>query len=219
MAAIAYKEKALLVRHSLIILFFGALLIVMGYFWLDQRIDFFFQQPEQEPLYYYSREITNVGYSSHYIILSLALLIASRFFSKYIGYLNRNPRVRLLVEQWSLFLLKALLAAGVVVQLIKPLVGRRRPHVTENPELLFNHFTTDAHWHSFPSGHTQVLITVATVLALIWPKARWFFGALGLLLAFTRVATYQHFFSDYIGGILAGYLVTLWVYYKWPPRI
>ena len=219
MAAIAYKEKAPLFRHSLIILFFGSLITVLGYYQLDQRIDAFFQQPEQETIYYYSREITNIGYSSHYIIICLVLLIVSRFFSKYVGYLNRNPRIRLLIEQWSLFLLRALLAAGILVQMIKPVVGRRRPHVTENPELLFNHFTTDPHWHSFPSGHTQVLMTVATALALIWPKARWFFSILGLVLAFTRVAIYQHFFSDYIGGILAGYLVTLWVYYKWPPRI
>lgn len=219
MAAIQYNKKAQLLQHTAVVLAFGAVLIAIGYFWLDQRIGLFFQQPEQETIYYYSREITNVGYAIHYLVISVFLFILSRVLSKQIGHLSPYHRLRLATEQWSLFAIKALLAAGTLVQIIKPLIGRRRPNVVENPELLFNRFTTDAHWHSFPSGHTQVLITVATVLGLIWPKARWYFFALGLILSFTRVATYQHFFSDFIGGILAGYLVTLWVYYKWPPRI
>lgn len=219
MSAIAYKEKKPLLQYTVIVLFFGAAFITLGYTWLDQRFGSFFKHPEQETIYYYSREITNIGYAIHYITASLILFIVSRFFSKHISYLNQNPRMRLLIEQWSLFTLKALFVAGLVVQTLKPLIGRRRPNVVENPELLFNRFTTDSHWHSFPSGHTQVLLTVATVLALIWPKMRWLFYTLALLLAFTRVATYQHFFSDFIGGILAGHLITLWVYFKWPPRI
>lgn len=219
MAATVYKEKAPLLRYTMTVLSLGAILIAIGLLWLDQRFGTFFKHPEQETIYYYSREITNIGYAIHYLVISLVLLIMTRFFSKHIEYLKQNPHLRLLIEQWSLFAIKALLAAGLVVQIIKPLIGRRRPNVVENPEILFNRFTTDAHWHSFPSGHTQVLLTVATILSLIWPKGRWYFFGLGLLLAFTRVATYQHFFSDFIGGILVGHLVTLWVYYKWPPRI
>jgi membrane-associated phospholipid phosphatase len=219
MVATVYKEKAQLLRHTIVVLVLGAFLMTIGFFWLDQRIVSFFKHPEQETIYYYSREITNIGYAIHYLALSLVLLIITRFFSKHIGYLNQNTRARLLVEQWSLFSIKVLLAAGVVVQIIKPLIGRRRPHVADDSEILFNRFTTDSHWHSFPSGHTQVLLTVATILSLIWPKGRWYFFALGLMLAFTRVSINQHYFSDYIGGILVGYLVTLWVFFKWPPRI
>lgn len=208
-------------RKYSIFLFCGSCIgILTGLFWLDQRVDLYFLRPELQDVYYYSREITNIGYSSHYFIISIVCFLWARYLSHYIQFIKIKTDKKKSIEAWSLFALKALLTSGIIIQITKMVVGRQRPHVAEGLYgLYFEPFTLDWHQHSFPSGHTQVLFTVATVLFLRWPRKAWLFFTLAFIFAFTRVTTHQHYLSDLMGGALVGHLITLWTYYKWPPRL
>ena len=71
-------------------------------------------------------------------------------------------------------------------------------------------------YHSFVSGHSQVMFTVATMFSLAFPKLRWFFVSIAAFFAFTRVVIHDHFLSDIIGGAVVGVVgsmtATYWVH-------
>jgi membrane-associated phospholipid phosphatase len=209
-----------LIKHSIILLGASMVFILWGLLQLDQVIADFFKQPQYELIYKYSREVTNVGYSIHYFILALVGWAVAKYLNQYIKLLNTNPRLTNSIQQWSVFVFKSLICIGLFVQVLKFIFGRQRPHITEDfQNTIFVPFSTHWHFHSFPSGHTQVLLTMATIGSMIWPKQRVYFFILALLLAFTRVVIHQHFFSDFVAGAFVGYILTLWIYFYRPPNV
>ncbi len=215
-------NRKCLIRHSLIVFCFAAVAMFLSIFYFDLPIALFFNRPELETIYYYSREITNIGYSIHYFALALAGLIFSKLFYPRINYFKKRIAANqiLQIHQWSIFSIKALVLLGVSVHPLKLIIGRQRPHASENfYPLNFDSFNLNPHWHSLPSGHAQVLFTVATLALLIWPRKKYLFLFLAIILTLTRVTIHQHYFSDVIAGGILGYLGTLWLYYLWPPKI
>ena len=209
-----------LLRHTLIILGISLPLIGLSIFFFDLAIALFFNQPELSRVYYYSREITNIGYSIHYFAIAIFGILFSKFVYPRVQSINKRvgPALNQAILLWSWFAVKVLLLAGIPVHLIKMGIGRQRPHVSGdfNP-LIFEPFNLHHHWHSFPSGHAQVLFSVATIALLIWPRHRYYFLFAAFMLALTRVTIHQHFFSDMLAGAVVGYLSTLWLhFYLWP---
>lgn len=214
-------EKNSLVKYTLWILVSSILLVIFGFLFLDLQIAQYFNLPEQQMIYYYSREITNTGYSIHYFTIALLGIL----FSKLIY--PRNHRVQNLIStdknteiyKWSVFSIKVLLITGLILNVIKAVIGRQRPHAsTEFYNLNFDFFSFHSHWHSFPSGHSQVLFTVATLAWLIYPKYKYFYILFAVFFSLTRITIHQHFFSDMIAGATIGHLSTLWFYYYWPHK-
>lgn len=204
--------------YSLKLIILGGVLAILSYHICDTQLATFFKTPEMDSVYHYSREITNIGLSSHYFIAALVAYALARWILPALKY--KNTPVISQLRTWSVFLIQSLIASGILLQLLKICVGRQRPHLTPDfQHTNFHPFTFDWHWQSFPSGHSQVLFTVATVLSLRWPRFKLLFFVLATLLAFTRVTTQQHFLSDVIGGAVLGHLATLWLYQKWPPKI
>lgn len=218
-------------QQPIIAVVFVLAAIGLSFFYLDLPVANFFHQDELQTIYYYSREITNVGYSIHYFVIALTGFIFSKwiypkahFFKKII-----SSQKNYTINQWSVFSIRTLFIIGLVLNLIKAFIGRQRPHSSISPNLIefgsqFNHakfdmFTLDSHWHSFPSGHSQVVFTVAAIALLIWPKQKYIFLVLAGLFALTRVIIHQHFLSDIIAGAASGYFGTLYLYRLWPPKI
>ncbi|MDR6866746.1 undecaprenyl-diphosphatase [Microbacterium resistens] len=104
----------------------------------------------------------------------------------------------LLVRGWrsAAFALVAFLGSALVVQAIKHALGRPRPQ-----DLLIA-----SDFGSFPSGHTSNAATIAIVLSLLFPHALTLIGgALWVIaMAFSRTVLSVHWFSDTVGGALAG---------------
>lgn len=194
-------------RKIILTLCCGLILALMAALTVDQTLALYFKQPELTWLWLAARNVTNVGLSEHYFAGSLLLYIFARWV---------RPNFTQLRE-WSRNFFFALITSGIFVQVVKMCVGRQRPHksVDCNP-FVFHPFT--AHWdfHSFASGHTQVMFTVATMLAIAFPRAKWLFFFVAAIFGFTRVIIQDHFLSDVIGGALVGYIGTLtglyWVY-------
>lgn len=103
--------------------------------------------------------------------------------------------------RYCLLLLAGLAATGALIHLIKALVGRSRPSIFFD-EGLYTLGRVAAGWpmESFPSGHTQVAVTVAAVLALAWPSWRLLAYALAALVALSRLTTGAHFLSDVLAS-------------------
>jgi len=197
-------------RRLLLLSTFGFLLAALSAFTVDQALSQYFKLPELERLWLTARSVTNVGLGDPYFITAIGLYI----FSKWI-----RPQYEKL-RAWSRDFFFALLVSGLFTHLIKFSVGRQRPHKTPDFDpLVFHPFTPDWDFHSFVSGHSQVMFTVATMLALAFPKGRWFFYLIASVFAFTRVIIHDHFLSDVIGGAVVGvvgsftaiYWVQLWL--------
>lgn len=175
-------------------------------FFIDQSVLQWMAAEEHARFREAGRLVTDVALAEYWFALAL--------FSYVTGRWVRRDFAKL--KSYGAHLFWALIISGVLVHLLKFGFGRQRPHRSETYEsLVFSPLTTDWYFHSLPSGHTQVLFTVATVTALWLP--RWWpaiFLTAGVL-AFTRVMTLQHFPGDLVLGALVGYYgswlsLTLW---------
>jgi undecaprenyl-diphosphatase len=111
-------------------------------------------------------------------------------------------------RRWQMLLLVALadLAAEGGADLIKALVGRRRPPlVYPSPKPLVH----DPHSSAFPSGHAATSFACATVLAFALPRAAPAFYVLAAAVAFSRVYVGVHWPADVIAGAALGLCVSV----------
>ncbi|MFD0915585.1 phosphatase PAP2 family protein [Pseudahrensia aquimaris] len=100
--------------------------------------------------------------------------------------------------------------AGGGASLIKNLIGRARPrHMDALGPLHFDFARFDSGFASFPSGHSAVFGAMMVALALVMPKYKWVFLAIGALGGVSRVVLGAHYPSDVIGGLAWGAVVTL----------
>lgn len=203
------------VRRVVVLGVFVLLACGLSIYFLDHYLATFLTVEQYRAIYRPVRELTELGVSNHFFVFIAIVLVATFILLKIDKYKNdpveKNKLLRL--RYWTVTFLFSLLASGAVVQIMKFLAGRQRPHKTdERDPLVFDFFTTNWHNHSFPSGHTQTVFSVATALALTFPKkAIWFFAG-AVVIAFTRVLLHEHFFSDLLMGGFIGYAMTLWMF-------
>ncbi|HXZ26123.1 MAG TPA: phosphatase PAP2 family protein, partial [Nitrospiria bacterium] len=110
------------------------------------------------------------------------------------------------LKQVGLLAFIALSGSGLIVQLIKHLVGRPRPGLDDEgvtgwgPSFLRGH-------DSFPSGHASSDFALASVLSIYYPDGGWCWYSTALILAFLRMWTNAHFASDVLIGAVIGWAV------------
>ncbi len=128
----------------------------------------------------------------------------------------------LLLEQrqrktgWSL--LTAGLGAGLLADFVKLWMGRVRPRN-------FDFATLDAQatitgWlpflnggsgsQSFPSAHTATAFAMAVMLSSLYPRGRWLFFLMAVLVVGHRLHSGAHYASDILAGAALGWLFALW---------
>ncbi|MCR2651069.1 phosphatase PAP2 family protein, partial [Salmonella enterica] len=75
----------------------------------------------------------------------------------------------------SLFGISAILGAGLIVNILKYFVGRPRPFLIDSAGPFgFKPFDFSHAYVSFPSGHACTAAVLATLLALWFPRYRFF---------------------------------------------
>jgi len=122
---------------------------------------------------------------------------------------------------WALlFIVAAVALSGLVVDLIKPLIGRGRPKLLDQYGFYgLQWLTFRSDFYSFPSGHAATAVSWATALVLLWPRGRWLWLVLAALLVASRVVVNAHFLSDVMAGSLIGWATTWWLRHavvRWP---
>ncbi|MFE4468943.1 phosphatase PAP2 family protein [Leifsonia sp. NPDC056824] len=96
----------------------------------------------------------------------------------------------------ALYYVIAAVTSGVIVTVIKTLVGRPRPTaILVQPD-----------FGSFPSGHSATAALIATTLAIIfWRRWVWIAGLIyTLLMMLSRTYLGAHWILDTVGGMLVG---------------
>ncbi len=107
--------------------------------------------------------------------------------------------------------LVTVIVSGGLTHLLKWAIGRARP-LADLGACHFEPFAGGDYMDAFPSGHSAGAATLALLLGLYFPRARWIFYVLALCVGVERVVTRWHYGSDVLAGwVLAGAVVFTFV--------
>lgn len=106
---------------------------------------------------------------------------------------------------YAFLILCSVLSAGVVVKVLKVLIGRARPVFFEALDIT-GFFPPSFDWafNSMPSGHTAVSFAGLVMIGMLSPRYRILTWGGAALIGFSRVAIGAHWPSDVIFGAFVG---------------
>ncbi len=205
-----YPNNAALVKYCTKFFAVVIALALVSIFFIDQNLTLLFKDDDWKWLL--AREVTHVGLFTNYFIPALIVWFGLQIFIK---WNKAKPREHLKqIATQALWLMYCLLFSGFCVHVFKFLIGRQRPKISPDFDpFIFQPFSTHWDFHSMPSGHSQVLFTVATFFAHLFPRFKYGVYSVAFIFAFTRVATRDHFYSDVLMGMAVGHISTLVLLY------
>ncbi|MDT8287902.1 MAG: phosphatase PAP2 family protein [Elusimicrobiales bacterium] len=110
----------------------------------------------------------------------------------------------------ALFVIFSVASAGILVNLLKFMIGRIRPReFLDHGVTGFIPFNTDFGMNSFPSGHSQMVWSLAVALFLIFPRLWPLLFTFAAAVAASRFLASVHFVSDVVMGSYIGAVVPL----------
>lgn len=115
--------------------------------------------------------------------------------------------------RWALPRVLAMsLGAGLAANVVKMTIARTRPH---HFAFAGDVWTTFGQWlpltgadssgQSMPSAHTATAVGLAVGLAWLFPRGRWLFAAMAVLVGCQRIQGGAHYPSDVLCGAALGY--------------
>lgn len=125
--------------------------------------------------------------------------------------------------RWSLFVFTAVAASGLVTDLIKWVAGRWRPkaHVTDQ-FYGFDFFGVGYEQTSFPSGHATTIWAFSLALAVLFPRSRFLWYAVAILVTMSRFVIGAHYLSDTLAGFYVAVITVILLsrlpYFQLPAR-
>lgn len=159
-------------------------------FWLDPSVAQWVKAHRYRSANQIARWLSHYGDWPEHIALGLLLLFGALLFRS---------------KKWARIFLAMLIAcalAGLTARAIKAVSGRARPKF--QTELKWSGPKVEAHYNSFPSGHTAASTAFFVVLAL----ASWRIGGplliVPLLIASARVYVAAHYLSDVAFAAILG---------------
>lgn len=150
------------------------------------------------------RSITDIGKSNWMLIptgaaVALALVLRKRHAS------FRNSAGYGLIASTIGFVFVSIGGAGLIANLVKNIIGRARPKLFDSVGPYdFKLFAFDSDYAALPSGHATNIFAFATVIAMLWPRARVLLYTLAAWIAASRVLIGQHYFTDIALGAILG---------------
>ena len=121
-----------------------------------------------------------------------------------LGRLTQNERLTEVSSEGF----RSFLISGITVLTLKSIIGRARPYMNEGP-LSFHPFTLDNDYHSFPSGHTIVAFSTASVISSNFrhPAVYAITYSLATSVAMARIYKDKHWFSDVLTAAVLGSII------------
>jgi membrane-associated phospholipid phosphatase len=149
-------------------------------------------------------EISEFGKSSWFLApTGVALLVLAGLASPALPRLSRLVLTVLSVRIGFVFL--ALAVPGIVIAVVKRLVGRARPLVggSDDP-FTYLPFGWDVEYASLPSGHASTAFAVAIAVGALWPRLRPLLWTYAIVIGVSRVVLTAHHPSDVLAGAVFG---------------
>lgn len=157
------------------------------------------------------KAVTNVGTSAWILIpagSAIALALVLRRF--HLGL--RNAAGYGLIASTIGFVFVSVGGAGLIVNVAKNIIGRARPKLFDQVgSLYFKPFAFNPDYASFPSGHATNIFAFATVIGILWPRARVLLYIGAAWIAASRPLIGAHYFTDAVVGAIIGTVFPYWV--------
>jgi membrane-associated phospholipid phosphatase len=176
------------------------------------------QMPKRgTPSLWWMRILTDFG-KDEYVLSALGvLLIAVAIVAPAFRGIQRSLLLGLGTRLQFVFC--AVLASALISEVIKWCVGRGRPFVGgEGNVLHFSHFAGTGAYSSFPSGHATCAFALAFAVSALWPRARTAMLIYALVICATRLVLLAHHPSDVVAGALVGTIGAMFVRYWFAAR-
>ena len=155
--------------------------------------------------------VAQLGVATGYAVGAAVLAVVFWLGARQVRVPAVAARLRFYARR-ALFVLAALAASGLLLNVIKVALGRLRPRLLFNEGLYgFQPFNTDFGDNALPSGHAQTIWAVATALMICFPGWRWPLAAVAVVVSLARVMQTAHYLSDVLVGAVLAIVVTLLV--------
>ncbi|MEQ8345666.1 MAG: phosphatase PAP2 family protein [Sneathiellaceae bacterium] len=178
----------------------------------DRDLVLFFYGQRAHWVYGFFHAITDVGKGTGWYILGALTVLTGAAGDRFTLTISRALMWRR-IRNAGLFLLGSLIVTGIAMLALKVLFGRLRPrYLFEDGVYSFDPLTFNTGMVGFPSGHTQTIFAVMTVLWLVLPRHRPIYLAVALLIGFSRVVVGAHYLADVIFGAFLSVALTVWLY-------
>lgn len=185
-----------------------ATVVVVSIGFFDKPLTIWLHENISQTDYGFWRSVSKIGNATIWYILGIGMLATSEVRRRMAWTLAGAAERMRHVRAWG-FMVLSMLLSGALIHLLKFTSGRIRPEDMLNTDTPLYGFYPFSGEQSFPSGHSQAIFSAMVALGILFPRHRWWFIGIATMVAFSRVATYQHFLSDVIAGSAIGTLVTL----------
>jgi membrane-associated phospholipid phosphatase len=153
--------------------------------------------------------ITDLGRSG-WLLGPLGIIVATlaAISSPALGRMGQGFAASLVARVGYVFVAVGL--PGLIVTIVKRLIGRARPYAWETGgPLNFEPFRWSSEFASLPSGHGTTAFATAFAIGALYQRLRLPLWTLAVVIAASRVAVSAHYPSDVLAGALVGALGAL----------
>ncbi len=191
-----------------------AVLVVLGIAWFDEPLLLLMRKFDWAPWHWFDKLFD----AKLWLIISAAII--GVFYLK--KSVNSGVKYKSVKHKFSLnvflydvlqkirtshafFIFCSVLSAGIVVKILKIVIGRARPIFFEALNMTgFFPMNTEWAFNSMPSGHTAASFAGLVMLGMLVPKLKPFTWTLAIVIGVSRVCIGAHWPSDVIFGAFIG---------------
>jgi membrane-associated phospholipid phosphatase len=146
-------------------------------------------------------KISDFGRSGWFLWpIGLVLLALATLMRPAIGRMTNLVAATIVVRLGFIFL--AIGIPGLVVAIVKRLIGRVRP--SDMGPFHYVLFAWRPDYASLPSGHSTAAFAAAVAVGALWPRAQPAMWTYAVLIAVSRVVIAAHYPSDVLAGACVG---------------
>jgi len=180
------NKKLLLISFPLVVFF-----CIMGYFFLDLVVAKYCSSTfTNNNIRSILKDISKLGLATVYLIFAVVFFLFFTFIKKNKIWSNR-----------ALFVFLSISSSGILVLILKFILGRYRPKMFLEEQLYgFQFFQLKGKLTSFPSGHASTIVALMLALYFISPKYRVMYFAIALVIVISRVLVCHHYLTDVVFG-------------------
>ncbi len=156
--------------------------------------------------------VTDIGDSKYMGLLLVATWLSALIYQK----INPEKPFWPALRKKALLVFAAVVGTGVLVIILKTIVGRARPYMGD---IGFFPFTFGSDYASWPSGHTTSAFAFAVAAGMAFPILRWPLLVVAALTGFSRMVLGVHYLGDVVMGATIGTLGAVIIYNWLRPKL
>ncbi len=191
---------------------------VLSMLWFDRSLALFMRARVDGDWQGFWHIVTDLGSGAHWYLLVLAGWAWCRVTAVGALFQEDWARRREQARTWLLLGLGGLLASGLVITVLKWVLGRLRPSWLFREDVYgFAPLSFLGSANSFPSGHSQTIWAIMAALMVMFPRHWPSWAGVGALVASSRLFVGKHYLSDVLVGSAIG-IATVLLLAGWAER-